>query len=44
MKYLKATITAYQRTGMNTIHYMMNVFSVIGLILIIFCFHILFKN
>ncbi len=37
MKYLKATITAYQRTGMNTIHYMMNVFSVIGLILIIFC-------
>lgn len=37
MKYLKATITAYRRTGMNTIHYMMNVFSVIGLILIIFC-------
>lgn len=37
MKYLKATITAYRRTGMNTIHYMMNVFSVIGLILMIFC-------
>lgn len=37
MKYLKATIAAYRRTGMNTIHYMMNVFSVIGLILIIFC-------
>ena len=37
MKYLKATITAYRRTGMNTIHYMMIVFSVIGLILIIFC-------
>lgn len=37
MKYLKATIAAYRRTGMNTIHYMMNVFSVIGLILMIFC-------
>lgn len=37
MKYLKATIAAYQRTGMNTIHYMMNVFSVIELILMIFC-------
>lgn len=37
MKYLKATLAAYRRTGMNTIHYMMNVFSVIGLILMIFC-------
>lgn len=37
MKYLKATIAAYRRTGMNTVHYMMNVFSVIGLILMIFC-------
>ncbi len=37
MKYLKATLAAWRRTGMNTIHYMMNVFSVIGLILIIFC-------
>ena len=37
MKYLKATLAAWRRTGMNTIHYMMNVFSVIGLILMIFC-------
>lgn len=37
MKYLKATIAAYRRTGMNTVHYMMNVFSVIGLILMISC-------
>lgn len=37
MKYLKATIAAYQRTGMNIIHYSMNVFSVIVLILMIFC-------
>lgn len=37
MKYLKATLAAYRRTGMNTIHYMMNVFSVISLILMIFC-------
>lgn len=37
MKYLKATIAAYRRTGMNTIHYMMNVFSVIDLILLIVC-------
>lgn len=37
MKYLKATLATWRRTGMNTIHYMMNVFSVIGLILMIFC-------
>lgn len=37
MKYLKATIAAYRRTGMNTIHYMMNVCAVVGLILLIAC-------
>ncbi len=37
MKYLKATIAAWRRTGMNTIHYMMNVCAVIGLILLIAC-------
>ena len=37
MKYLKATIAAYRRTGMNTIHYMMNMCAVIGLIMLIAC-------
>ncbi|MGN1304202.1 MAG: hypothetical protein ACI4YB_04110 [Oscillospiraceae bacterium] len=35
MKYFKSTLVAWRRTGMNTLNYMMNLFSVIGAVLII---------
>ena len=35
MKYFKATLAAWRRTGMNTVNYMMNLFSVIAVVLII---------
>lgn len=35
MKYFKATLAAWRRTGMNTFVYMMNLFSVIAVVLII---------
>ena len=35
MKYFKATLAAWRRTGMNTFNYMMNLFSVIAVVLII---------
>lgn len=35
MKYFKSTLVAWRRTGMNTVNYMMNLFSVIGAVLII---------
>ena len=35
MKYFKATLAAWRRTGMNTLSYMMNLFSLIAVVLII---------
>ncbi|MGN0552926.1 MAG: hypothetical protein ACI4I1_06050 [Oscillospiraceae bacterium] len=35
MKYFKATLAAWRRTGMNTVNYMMNLFSLIAVVLII---------
>lgn len=35
MKYFKATLAAWRRTGMNTFNYMMNLFSLIAVVLII---------